>query len=90
MKVEINITEQEIKEYIKETYNIKEKHLKVADIVMSGNDLIELSQYLVKKLTIPVVIGQGEQLMQSCSVCGNHKHPVLGAHCKASNCPNEH
>ena len=31
-----------------------------------------------------------EQLMQSCSVCGMHKHPILGANCKASNCPNEH
>jgi hypothetical protein len=41
-------------------------------------------------LNTPFVIGQGEQLMQSCSVCGNHKHPLLGAHCKASNCPNEH
>ena len=29
-------------------------------------------------LTIPVVVLQSEQLMQSCSVCGMHKHPVLG------------
>ena len=45
---------------------------------------------IMEALTIPVVVLQSEQLMQSCSVCGNHKHPVLGAHCKASNCPNEH
>jgi hypothetical protein len=45
---------------------------------------------IMEALTIPVVVLQSEQLMQSCSVCGMHKHPVLGAHCKASNCPNEH
>ena len=33
---------------------------------------------------------RSEQLMQSCSVCGTTKHPVMGAHCKASNCPHEH
>ena len=45
---------------------------------------------IMEALTIPVVVLQREQLMQSCSVCGTHKHPVLGAHCRASNCPNEH
>lgn len=36
------------------------------------------------------VVGRTEQLIQSCSVCGTTKHPVFGAHCKASNCPHEH
>ena len=27
-----------------------------------------------------------EQLMQSCSVCGMHKHPVAGSQCKSINC----
>lgn len=36
------------------------------------------------------VVGRSEQLMQSCSVCGTTKHPILGAHCKAINCPHEH
>tara|TARA_R110002072_G_scaffold5165_5_gene34376 strand:+ start:278 stop:529 length:252 start_codon:yes stop_codon:yes gene_type:complete len=43
-----------------------------------------------EQLTLTDVVLQSEQLMQSCSVCDMHKHPILGANCKASNCPNEH
>jgi hypothetical protein len=45
---------------------------------------------LKEQLALTDVVLQSEQLMQSCRVCGMHKHPVLGAHCKANNCPNEH
>jgi hypothetical protein len=34
---------------------------------------------------------QSEQLMPKCTACNiTPKHPVLGAHCKDSNCPHEH
>jgi hypothetical protein len=34
---------------------------------------------------------QSEQLMPKCTACNiMPKHPVLGAHCKDSNCPHEH
>lgn len=43
-----------------------------------------------KQLSIANVVGQGEKLMPICSVCGMTKHPIMGSHCKASNCPHEH
>ena len=33
---------------------------------------------------------QNENKVGSCTVCGTTKHPILGAHCKAMNCPHEH
>lgn len=50
----------------------------------------ELRQIDQALLVLSNVVGQSEQLMQSCSICGTPKHPIMGAHCKASNCPHEH
>ena len=47
-------------------------------------------QYHKEQLILSGVVLQSEHLIQSCSVCGTHKHPVLVSQCKASNCPNEH
>lgn len=45
---------------------------------------------VVKLFAIHNVVGRSEQLMQGCSICGTPKHPIIGAHCKAGNCPHEH
>jgi hypothetical protein len=51
---------------------------------------IEYVKWLEAKLTLTHdVKSDSEQLMNRCSVCGIHKHPVAGAKCKASNCLNE-
>ena len=82
------MTEQDLHDYNKWLTEVWSKqHSNIPFMKDAPNAYLK---YRTKQLTLTDVVLQSEQLMQSCSVCGMHKHPVLGAHCKASNCPNEH
>ena len=82
MKTEIERARESIKEYRK-GYGQPQLPTDCIIQLMMGHAKSE-------QLILSGVVLQSEQLMQSCSVCGMHKHPILGANCKASNCPNEH
>ena len=81
------MTEQEDEIRLKDLLDIysKEQYKEIIEILNRDQ-----KRYHKEQLILSGVVLQSEQLMQSCSVCGMHKHPILGANCKASNCPNEH
>jgi hypothetical protein len=80
---------------MKKSEEILEKHIVLNDCIGYLGSDGRLYKAIIDALNEAInnthcCTGEAEQLMQSCTVCGMHKHPVLGAHCKASNCPNEH
>tara|TARA_B110000116_G_C16529096_1_gene443539 strand:+ start:51 stop:314 length:264 start_codon:yes stop_codon:yes gene_type:complete len=83
---------QELKDYAesKDDWYIKSKiwYIEKQHEIAIHKAKIEVYKQVEKNRAFVVL--HSEQLTQSCSVCDMTKHPILGANCKASNCPNEH
>lgn len=79
--------DEKLKQLIIDAFNHGIRYNKNKGHWITPLDFIEEKE---QQLKLYKVVGQSEQLMQSCSVCGTTKHPIMGAHCKASNCLHEH